>query len=43
MNAGVVLHEGLDEIGSPCEHLRPFQLVMLAIIGSVSVRRQLCR
>ena len=43
MNAGVLLHEGLDEIGSPCEHLRPFQLVMLAIIGAVGVRHQLYR
>jgi hypothetical protein len=31
MNAGALLHEALDEIGGLCEHLRPFQLVELAM------------
>jgi hypothetical protein len=41
MNAVALLREGLDEVGGPCEHLRPFQLAMLAIVGVVRVRRQL--
>src|SRR5580704_17139983 len=41
MNAVALLREGLDEVGGPCEHLRPFQLAMLAIVGVVSVRRHL--
>src|SRR5208282_1551565 len=36
MNAGALLHEGLNEIGGPCEHLRPFQLVILPIIARLA-------
>ena len=32
---------GVNETGSPCEHMRPIQLLKLSITGAVSVPRHL--